>query len=182
MYYFFIIVKWDYKSILGSRNVKQSIAPLSKRVMAYIVDLLVCFFFIAMPFYTYYMSAANIPEMTDVDKLMDNQALFTPIYTGSFAVLGIFWMYLSLCEALMGCTLGKKLFNLHVVNTEYKKISVHQALWRNLTKSILLDFLIFDVFLMFFDKQHRRISDFVLKTLVIRLSDGIKPYGLTNIV
>ncbi len=178
-----ITMEFDYKKLLKDEGVKKRTASFNKRVMAYIVDMILFFFITVMLFYTQFISSANIPETLNVNEFMNNSRLLTISFIGFYAVMIIFWMYLALCESLLGYTFGKKIFGLRVVDKEYNKISVYQALLRNLTKSVMIDFLLFDIMLMIFDKKHRRVSDFILKTLVvINGEDMIKTHDLTNIV
>jgi uncharacterized RDD family membrane protein YckC len=82
-------------------------------------------------------------------------------------------------EYLLGGSIGKKMMNLTVVSKE-KKLTLMQTIIRNLTKTVLFNLLAFDCFLMIFDTQKRRVSDYLANTLVISNRKVIKKFGVVN--
>lgn len=164
---------------LPTRNVKV-VADFNLRALAYIIDLLVFFFMILMPFSSIYyeLVGLNVEELT-IDESMNNPQIFSIIIIGYFACLLIFAFYLMSFEYLLGGSIGKKMMNLTVIS-KLKTLSLTQIVIRNLTKTLLLNLLAFDCFLMIFDAQKRRVSDFLANTLVVSNRKIIKKFGAVN--
>jgi uncharacterized RDD family membrane protein YckC len=155
-------------------------ANFSQRSLAYIIDLLVFFFLILMPFSSIYyeVSGARIESLT-IEQAMEIPEIFAILIIGYFASILIFSFYLASFEYLIGGTIGKKMIGLEVVGKS-KKLGLGQSVIRNLSKTVLFNFLPFDCFLMIFDPYKRRISDFIASTLVVSNRKIIKKFGAVN--
>ena len=132
---------------LPTRNVKV-VADFNLRSLAYLIDLLVFFFMILMPFSSIYyeLVGLNIEELT-IDASINNPEIFKLLIIGYFACLAIFAFYLMSFEYLIGGSVGKKMMNLTVMS-KLKTLSLTQIIIRNLTKTFLFNLLAFDCFLM----------------------------------
>lgn len=163
-----------YKIVLPIvRNLK--LASTNKRIISYLIDLVTFMTFFSLPYMTILFFNLNLPiDTMDISLFEENYAFVSVIF--SFTNLIIFLFYLTLSEYFLNATFGKRILNLKVININGKKLSFFQALFRNLTKSVFAQLLLFDVFPMFFDKQKRRVSDFIVKTLVVSNKKTIKKY------
>ncbi|MDD3151148.1 MAG: RDD family protein [Candidatus Gastranaerophilales bacterium] len=164
---------------LPIRNVR-TLAQLNERSLAFLIDLLVFFFLILMPFSSIYYEMSGInPQEISVSESMDNPRIFGILMVGYFACLLIFLFYLSAFEYMIGATIGKRMIGLSLAHKD-KKMSLWKAILRNLAKSVLFNFLVFDCFLMLFDPQKRRISDFLAGTIVVSSRKIIKKFKAVN--
>jgi uncharacterized RDD family membrane protein YckC len=164
---------------LPTQNVKV-IADFNTRALAYIIDLLIFFFMILMPFSSIYYEMAGLnAETLSIDESMDNPAIFSILVIGYFSCLIIFAFYLAIFEYALGGSIGKKMLNLSVISKS-KTLTLAQAIIRNLSKTVLFNLLAFDCFLILFDSQKRRVSDFVANTLVVSNRKIIKKFGAVN--
>ncbi len=169
-----------YKILLPRRNYR-IIAPVNKRMLAFLIDLLIFFFFITTPFLSIYYTFAGLPlDTVSVDELFDNIVLFRIAMIGDFVTYIIFFFYLVASEVLFNATIGKRILHLSVISKKGKELTLLQLMLRSITKSIAITFLLFDSILMFFDPEHRRISDFVANTLVVEDRKRIKTFPVVN--
>ena len=156
------------------RNVK--IANTNKRVIAYLIDAIVFMTFFSLPYMSILFYNLNLPiDSLDISLLEDKYLFVSVIY--SFTNLLIFLFYLTISEYLINATFGKKLMNLKVISIKKRKLSFFQAMLRNLAKSVFLQLFLFDCFPMIFDNQKRRVSDYIVKTVVVENKKTIKKYG-----
>jgi len=164
---------------LPTRNIRV-VADFNLRALAYIIDLLFFFFMIIMPFSSIYYELSGInAEEISIEDSINNPKIFTILAVGYFACMIIFAFYLISFEYLLNGSIGKKMLNLSVVSKS-KELSLKQVIVRNLTKSVLFNLLAFDCFLMLFDQQKRRVSDFLANTLVVSNRKIIKKFGVVN--
>lgn len=156
------------------------IASFEMRALAYLIDVIVFFFLILTPFSSIYyeLSGINIENLT-INQSLNSPVIFNILMIGYFACILIFVFYLSSFEYLLGATLGKKMLGLSVISKS-KKLSLMQAIIRNLTKTVFINALAFDCFLLIFDREKRRVSDFISNTLVISNRKIIKKFGAVN--
>src|SRR5579859_7775665 len=95
------------------------------RVAAVLIDGIVlfgCFFIFSIPL------AILIPVLAK-SVGPDNQSVIL-VVTFSAVYLGIPCLYITLCTAIWGQTLGKKAFSLKVVRVDGTKVGLFQSLWR----------------------------------------------------
>jgi uncharacterized RDD family membrane protein YckC len=132
--------------------------------------------FFSLPYMSILFYNLNLPiDSLDISLLEDKYLFVSVIY--SFTNLLIFLFYLTISEYLINATFGKKLMNLKVISIKKRKLSFFQAMLRNLAKSVFLQLFLFDCFPMIFDKQKRRVSDYIVKTVVVENKKTIKKYG-----
>jgi len=156
------------------------IASFESRAFAYLIDVIVFFFLIIIPFSSIYyeLVGLNVEALT-IEQAMNSPKILNILLIGYSASVLIFIFYLSSFEYLLGATIGKKVLGLMVVSKS-KKMSLLQIILRNLTKTVLLNVLAFDCFLMIFDAEKRRVSDFLANTLVVSNRKVIKKFGAVN--
>ncbi|MDD4353710.1 MAG: RDD family protein [Candidatus Nanoarchaeia archaeon] len=164
---------------LPTRNIKV-VANFNMRALAYIIDLLIFFFLILMPFSSIYYEVVGLNvETLEMDEIMNNSEIFALLAIGYFSCLAIFAFYLISFEFILGGSVGKKMLQLSVVSKS-KTLTLRQVILRNLTKTFLFNLLAFDCFLMIFDLQKRRVSDFLANTLVVSTRKITKKFGAVN--
>ncbi|MBN1923381.1 MAG: RDD family protein [Nanoarchaeota archaeon] len=170
----------EYKIILPRKDFT-IIASVQKRILAFIIDLLIFFFLILTPFLSNYYSISGIPiDKVGVDELLNNTQLYAIVSAGDFTSYSIFLFYLAGSELLLKATIGKRMLNLSVISKKGKDLSLMQLITRNISKSIAFFLLPFDAVLMFFDPEHRRVSDFISSTLVVENRKLIKKFPVVN--
>jgi len=170
----------NYKIVLPRKEF-HVIASVRKRILAFLIDFMIFFFFIMTPFLSIYYVTSGVPvDKITIDALMNNLTLFRIARIGDFATYAIFFFYLVSSEALTGSTVGKKLIGLSVINNSGRKPSLFQLIVRNLSKSLVVTMLPFDAMLMFFDSRHRRLLDYVSSTMVVENRKRIKRFPVVN--
>ena len=114
---------------------------------------------------------------------MVNNDLFIFLLVGNLAAEFLFFFYLVSFEYFLGCTLGKRVLNLSIVNAEtHEKPSLLSVIIRNLSKSLFLPLFFFDVLPAFFDPRKRRILDFVSGTIVVENKKIIKRFPAVDTI
>jgi uncharacterized RDD family membrane protein YckC len=165
--------------LLPVKNIKTP-ANFSQRSLAYIIDLLVFFFMILIPFSSIYYETSGVRiELLTIEQAMEIPEIFSILIIGYCTSILIYSFYLASFEYFVGWTIGKKMIGLEVIGKN-KKLGLFQAVLRNLTKTIFFNMLPFDCFLMIFDPHKRRVSDFIASTLVVSNRKSIKKFGAVN--
>lgn len=131
------------------------------RLAAFLVDLIIIgiiLLFIEFP--------VAIVEMSFPDLFIFKPFIF------KFTVFDIFYYviqltYFTCFTAFAGTTIGKRLFNLVVVDEEGNKISFFKALFRESIGKYLSDILCLGYLMIFVDKENRALHDFICDTRVI---------------
>lgn len=131
------------------------------RLAAFLVDLIIIgiiLLFIEFP--------VAIVEMSVPDLFIFKPFIF------KFTVFDIFYYviqltYFTCFTAFAGTTIGKRLFNLVVVDEEGNKISFFKALFRESIGKYLSDILCLGYLMIFVDKENRALHDFICDTRVI---------------
>ena len=163
-----------YKIVLPVKY-KLKISDNNKRIVAYLIDVIMFLVFFSLPYLSILFFNLNMSlDNMDISLLEGKYNYVNMIY--SFTNLLIFLFYLSISEYLINATIGKKLMKIQVKTINGKKLTFFKSVFRNLTKSIFIQFLFFDIFPMFFDMQKRRVSDFIIKTVVVENKKTIKKF------
>lgn len=131
------------------------------RLAAFLVDLIIIgiiLLFIEFP--------VAIVEMSVPDLFIFKPFIF------KFTVFDIFYYviqltYFTCFTAFAGTTIGKRMFNLVVVDEEGNKISFFKALFRESIGKYLSDILCLGYLMIFVDKENRALHDFICDTRVI---------------
>lgn len=170
-----------YKTLLPKE--KYYVVPsLKKRGFAFLIDVLIFFFLILTPFISLYYEFAGVPvDKVTLDELMNNEALFTISLIGDFISYSIFFFYLVSSEYLLGATIGKRVMSLTVIDSRSKKKpNMIQLMIRNSSKSLFIMLLPFDIMLLFFDSEHKRLLDYASHTLVVENRKRLKKFPVVN--
>lgn len=140
---------------LVTKNVQ---ASFWKRVLAYIIDLLVVEMIIVWPFRGFFEKA----ELSYLNLF--TEAIAQKLIWVSFFIMLLSLAYWVLFEWKLRQTIGKMMLNLYVSSKGELRFS--QALTRNITKPFPLALLI-DVAYMFFKRQNQRLFEKFSDTNVI---------------
>jgi uncharacterized RDD family membrane protein YckC len=161
----------NYEITLPQEEVEIEKAPLWKRAVAYIIDLAVYYFIFFQIFMMIYIAATGIPfseDFTAVQNYMAvNPELSMKMFTGLVGTTFVFLFYFVLTERVLGGSFGEMIMKFKVVAVNGEGISYWQAFLRNLTKSIFIPLLIFDLVTMFWTKEHQRVTEIISGTKVI---------------
>lgn len=144
---------------------KNITAPFWKRVLAYIIDLLIIEVFIVSAFKGFFKQNESI-----ISLLTNNSPELMWV---SFCIMLLSLAYWVLFEWKLRQTPGKMLLNLHV-GTRTPEIKLSQAITRNITKPFPLALLI-DVAYMFFKRDNQRLFEKFSDTNVIEARWVVKP-------
>lgn len=136
-------------------------ANFLRRICAGVIDHLICLLIIYL-------------VLSSLNKIIFN-IFFSSFYFGILFLIMtlIIEIYYFICEYFLnGQTPGKKLLNIRVTNTNLiDKMKVGNLLVRNSFRCLYLLpplFILPDLIFMVFDKQSRRIGDFVAGTVVVK--------------
>lgn len=135
---------------------------LSKRIFAYLIDLLIIFVpFLAIIILIYTRNSIILDMIRSYSYLL---AVFS-------LMISIQFIYFTLLEWKFGTSLGKKLMGLRVVSDDMQDITFIQSATRNTVRyaDILLYFYIFSIILMVSGGKYKRIGDYVADTKVVKI-------------
>ncbi len=134
-------------------------APLWKRGLAYIIDMIIVNVFIISPFNPIFKGVrfTNIKDIYSIS----NPNLFLALVIISILTI----LYFTILEYKLRQTLGKSLLNISVISLN-KKLTFSQTLLRNLTKPFVI-LLIIDTFYIIVSKDQRYLEK-ISKTKVIQ--------------
>jgi len=147
-------------------------ASIWKRLFAFLIDLIIIDFVIALPFrriLVNLMPAGGSYSQT-FDFLIENPG-FTGLLTTITLFIGILsLLYFAILEWKLGQTIGKMFMNVFVVS-EKKKMKFWQAIVRSLFVLPVFPFILLwliDPIVMFFNKDNQRLSEIFSKTKTIQ--------------
>lgn len=107
-----------------------------------------------------------IMEMAFPDALIFSDVLFQfNIFDIIFYLLTV--LYFTLFTAFTGTTIGKRLFNLAVVDKEGKNLSFINALYRETVGKYISSIVYFGYIMIFIDKNNRAFHDYLCDSSVI---------------
>ncbi|MDP6642040.1 MAG: RDD family protein [Candidatus Nanoarchaeia archaeon] len=136
------------KSELNKLLGKNDVAPFWKRVIAYIIDILIINSIVVLPFRD---SLNEIYKGEMLFKVSFNDIKSVLLMSMIIAILSlIYWVVL---EYRIQQTIGKHIMNIYVISMT-KKINFSQIIIRNVTK-ISLPLLILDILYMLNNKSQR---------------------------
>ena len=161
----------NYEITLPQEEVEIEKAPLWKRAVAYIIDLAVYYFIFFQIFMMIYIAATGIPFSEDVTAIQNyiefNPELGVKMFTGFVGTTFVFLFYFVLTERVLGGSFGEMIMKLKVVAIDGEEISYWRAFLRNLTKSVFIPLLVFDVVTLFWTKEQQRLTEIISGTKVI---------------
>jgi uncharacterized RDD family membrane protein YckC len=170
----------DYELVLPDENVMKTTAPLTTRMMAYVIDILIASAVFLLPFTAAFMFTMGIQTADPVvleDFLYDNVFILVVFDVSTFFVL---LFYFGVFEKMNGQTLGKKFMKIKVE----PEIGYGSAFIRNLSKASIfsmltipfLSYVLFLDFLWILFGGERLLSK-LTKTKVLyepKLSEGLE--------
>lgn len=134
-------------------------ARFTTRIMAYIIDFLVVYIFFGLIMIPYIAVTTVLPELKGIFASPITSILLISFLIGYFTIL----------EKKNSTTLGKKLFNLLVVDITGVKITWKQALVRNFSK-FRPDIIFIDILIgkLLYRTNEQSILDILTKTNIIK--------------
>jgi len=153
----------------GERRFKGP-ALLWKRMVAFIIDLLVIDIVLAFPFRKIILRLSPDVGFKETYSLLMNN----PEFAKTLTIVSIFisilaLLYFSITEYKVKQTVGKILMNIYVVSTE-KKMRYWQCVVRNLFLFPVFPFFllwVIDPVFLLFNKNGQRLSEVISKTRVV---------------
>lgn len=163
-----------YSLTIPKNFVQAKSAPLLRRAGAYFIDLLIFYFIIFQPLaiLTFSYSGMSVDALTacSTQEVLNSFCEKVVIYSTMIfsAALFILLLYLVLFEKFVGFTIGEKILGLKVIgNTRFRSMIL-----RNLTKSILIFLLPFDLINIAIKKDGQRFTEEISKTKLIYEEKG----------
>ena len=138
-------------------------ARLYKRVLAYLIDIIVINIVIVSPFKPVISKLISTSDFYQIYSFLLNnptQTLSLIKISITIAILSLF--YWSILEFKLKQTIGKMLFQIYVT-TQNKRLTFSQCLFRNLTKTFFIILLIDSITIM---SKKQRVSEMISKTYV----------------
>ncbi|MBM7115464.1 RDD family protein [Archangium primigenium] len=140
------------------------VAGLGYRCLAYLVDLLLLFFFWVV---AYFLFTLLVSDVLGFFQGLSGLAR-TLLVVGVFATQ---WVYWTACEVLMdGQTPGKRLVGIRVVRADGAPVGVLECAVRNLVRLVdaLPFFYAVGCLSVLFTRRHQRLGDLLAGTLLVR--------------
>lgn len=136
-------------------------AQIWKRIVAFLIDMLLINVFVIMSFSPYILKAIN-PNTYEIN----------PGFGGLFLAIGLLILaYFSILEYLIAQTPGKILMNLYVISLDGKLLTMKQTILRSLFLVPIFPFyylITMDPIFMLFNKNFQRLTEFFGKTIIIQ--------------
>ncbi len=146
-------------------------ALLWKRIIAFVIDMLILILFVLFPFRKALRSIVPVNySFAETYKLLSNAENTSYILTVYFSASILIFLYFYIMETKMAQTIGKKLMNIYV--TTDNELKRWQVLVRNLLFIPVFPFdllIILDPLFMFFTKTNQRLSEILSKTKVVEV-------------
>lgn len=146
---------------MGLLNKKVFMSRLSKRIIAYVIDM----------FFSFFIGVVAVLIIVGLSIINENlKAIIEPILGlmkyPIAAYLNSVFLYYVIQEGFFATTIGKRIMCLQVKKFNGDKANLFQIIIRNIFR--LTDvFLYFGSITILFDKEQRRLGDIVAKTKVI---------------
>lgn len=146
-------------------------ALLWKRIIAFIIDMLIIILFVLFPFRNAIKSIVPVNySFAETYKFLSNAENAPYILAVYFAASILMFLYFYIMETKMAQTIGKRIMSIYVTaDNELKK---WQILVRNLLFIPAFPFdllIILDPLFMFFTKTNQRLSEILSRTKVVEV-------------
>lgn len=156
---------------LAAQKVMVGPASPSKRLLAFIIDILIINTFVLFPFDGLLNRLVPSTSALSINSPVINSDLMTTIY----AIAIMFFTYFIVFEYKMGQTPGKMIFGLFVISSDVQKnqlqkLTFWQIITRNLSMFLVFPFvllLIIDPIFILFNKNNQRLLEQLSKSIVI---------------
>lgn len=146
-------------------------APIFRRFLAFLLDMLVLDLVVAGPFRHLFLGLFGGGSIADIQRIVESSRSFSLLVMMLLLLLGLlFLLYFMILEFTLGQTFGKRLFRLRVEN-DLKRKQVWQYLVRSLFVIPIFPFLILwiiDPIHMLFSIEGRRWSEKLSHTRVVQ--------------
>ncbi|HLC85876.1 MAG TPA: RDD family protein [Candidatus Nanoarchaeia archaeon] len=139
---------------------KENPAPLWKRFLAYIIDVLAINIAAILP-----LQSILINSESNVRNLLLRESS-KEIAAVSILIMLFTIFYFAALELKTKQTLGKIIMNIYVTSTDKTELTLSQAILRNITKPFTL-VLIIDVLYMIFKRTNQRLFEVFSRTQVV---------------
>lgn len=144
-------------------EVPMRMAPLSRRVGAFLVDVVLGFTVVLAMFLAFGLGAIGLKAFESAPvPIAIGIGLAVGIGLSAF-VLSI--VYFPLCESLWGQTVGKRLFEIYVAQEDGTRVSLWNAIVRRIP--FVFEFFWLDALVALFTEKRQRAFDLVAKTVVV---------------
>jgi uncharacterized RDD family membrane protein YckC len=155
----------EYQLILPKDEMSVGKAPVSKRFIAFLIDMFVVFTIFIVPFITVFSMSSGIvsTDLVSIEQFVYENFGILATLEISFDFIILF--YFTVSEGTLGYTLGKRVFNLNV-----GKVTYGQAITRNITKAFFFTIpyiALADLIWMFFASDRRRLTEVISRTKVL---------------
>jgi uncharacterized RDD family membrane protein YckC len=128
---------------------------LVQRYYAGLLDYLIILIFVVV-----YVYLAGDVNDEGTYRVTGFKALLIPV---------VWFFYFPVCEGIMGQTIGKKAFHLHVVNVTGERTSIGQAFLRRVVDPVEMVFFgIAAILIINFSDKNQKIGDMMAGTTVVR--------------
>ncbi len=144
-------------------RLNQVYMSLSRRVLAYFIDLII----LGIPFVIFF-GYIFLTAINGTGSFLLNEALLIAVLS---LITSIQFLYFTLSEWYFGTTLGKAALGLKVTDDDIGDITLLQSIARNAGRyaDIALAFYLFSLMLMLRSPEQRRIGDYMAKTRVVKI-------------
>lgn len=146
-------------------------APIFRRFLAFVLDMLVLDLAVAGPFRRLFLGLFGGGSMADIQRIVESSQSLSLLVMSLLLLLGIlFLLYFTILEFTLGQTLGKRLFRLRVENDQKRK-QPWQYVVRSLFVIPVFPFLILwviDPIHMLFSIEGRRWTEKLSRTRVVQ--------------
>ena len=144
-------------------------AQIYKRVIAYLIDIIIISFIVIWPFKNTLENLNGINDLNYYTKfqfLMDNPEKTMQLALISIVIVLLTLIYWTILEFKLRQSIGKMIMNIKVASKR-KNFTISQCLVRNISKPFELVF-VFDIIYLLFNKESRqRYFEKISDTLVI---------------
>jgi uncharacterized RDD family membrane protein YckC len=155
---------------LTSRRSVTVNASILKRVLAFIIDLLIVDIAIVFPFQGVLRRIVPAGGFIETYRYFSVQGSSFLLYAIATTVTVLALMYFVLLEKKMGQSVGKIFFRLYVVGTDKEELSTWRCLLRSIFLIPLFPFIllwIVDPVFVGFSHEHQRLTEYLSRTKVV---------------
>ncbi len=150
-------------------------APIFRRILAFIVDLIIINLFIVSPYRSLFEKILPTESfMETFDLLQKMEGNLGSIYIIIMLVIISILCYFIILEKILGQTLGKRLMDIYVVDIEGRKLSIWQLFARSMFLIPVLPFMllwIVDPVFTLFNKDNQRFMEYLTKSKTVYYID-----------
>ena len=155
---------------LPKRQQIKAPAGIFKRVLAFVIDLLILDFFVTWPFKGLLKGLMPSDNFSEIYAyIQTNPSIGNQVFIGMVSISIIFILYFTVLEYKFKQSIGKRLMNLYV-ESDQKELKLWQVLVRNMFLLPFFPFVILwilDPLYLIFNRNQIRFSEWLSKTKVV---------------